>query len=97
VAGWAGAAALLGVAVCGLVAWSAAKAIPSFVHRTLANRLLGVIPALLLGLLMLALGLGLAVRVVVAPETQAYIRAGLLTGPLVEAVDVAEQIVAGVR
>ena len=96
-AGWAGAAALLGIVVCGLVAWSAAKAIPPFVHRTLANRLLGVLPALLLGLLILAVGLGLAERVVAAPETQAYIRSGLLTGPLVEAVDVAEQIAAGVR
>ena len=96
-AGWAGVMALLGIAVCGLVAWSAAKAIPPFVHRTLINRLLGVLPALLLGLLILALGLGLAERVVVASETQAYIRSGWLTGPLIGAVDVAEQIVAGVR
>ena len=96
-AAWAIAAALLGVAITGLLAWGAARVVPHFMHETLTNRLLGIVPALLIGLVILALLLGLVERVALTAETQEFIRDGLLTGPLVRVVDLVEQVVAGVR
>ena len=96
-AGWAIAAALLGLALAALLAWSVARVVPRFVHEMQANRLLGALPALLIGLLIVALLLSVAERVAVTPETQAFIRDGTITGPLVGAVDLVEQVVAGVR
>ena len=96
-AGWSAAATLLGIVVLGLVAWSASLALPRSVHEALANRIFGVAPAILTGLVILAVVLGLVERLAAAPETQALIREGALTGRLVSAVDIAEQLVAGVR
>ena len=83
--------------VTGLLAWSAARAIPGFIHDILANRLLGVVPAVMLALLILTLALGLAERIADAPETQEFLRSGTLTGPLIDATDLLEQTIAGVR
>ena len=96
-AGWAVAAALLAIGVSSMLAWSAARAVPRSAHRSLVNRVLGVIPALAAGLVILALGLSLGERVARAVETQQLIRAGALTGPLVALVDLLEQRAAGLR
>ncbi len=96
-AGWAAAIALLALGGTGLVGWSMARIVPRFMHAMLANRLLGVLPALLAGLVILALVLALAERLAVTSETQAFIRSGVVTGPLVSTVDLVEQLVAGVR
>ena len=90
-------AILLGVTATGLLIWSVTRMLPSFVHRNPANRALGILPALVVGLLILTLALGLAERLVTTQERQAFIRAGKLTGPLVRVVDLVEQTVAGVR
>ena len=97
VAGWAAAATLLGITVAGLLAWSASRAIPPSIHAATANRILGILPAAGAGLVILALLLGLAERLAIEPATQAFIRGGALTGRLVRAIDVAEQVVAGAR
>lgn len=95
--GWATVGALLSLAACAALAWGVSKAVPKVTHRRLSNRVLGVVPALAIGLLVLAIGLGLADRVAMSPATQALIRRGMLTGPLVAVTDLLEQIVAGVR
>ncbi len=94
---WTGAFALLGFAVAAILAWNANRAIPDFVHRSPANRLLGILPALLIAVVVLVLGLGVGERLVVSPTDQAFIRSGVLTGPLVDTGDLIEQIVAGVH
>jgi hypothetical protein len=94
---WAASAALLGLAFTAAIAWAASRGVPRFVHQTLTNRLLGILPALLIGLVMVALGLALIDRIALEPATQELIRRGVLTGPLVAVVDVLEQIIAGVR
>jgi uncharacterized membrane protein required for colicin V production len=94
---WAAVAGIAGLLGIGLIFWTVLHAIPRFVHTSLPNRWLGVVPALVIGLVILALLLSFVERVALYPETQAFIRSGLLTGPLVEVVDLMEQIVAGVR
>ena len=88
---------LLAIAAAGVLAWQAARGLPRAVHESLPNRVLGILPALLIALLMLALLLGLVERVVISTEAQLFIRDGLLTGPLVAVVDTVEQTLAGVR
>ncbi len=94
---WAGAAAMLGITVAALAAWSLAKALPNVVHRALTNRLLGILPAVVLGLVILVIGLGLVDRLTTSSATQELLRKGLVTGPLVGAGDLIEQMIAGVR
>lgn len=94
---WATAAALLGVAVSALVAWSATNSIPRAIHAALLNRLLGILPALAAGGIILALGLSLAERIALTAPTQDMIRTGRVTGPLIQIVDGIEQRVAGLR
>ncbi len=94
---WAAVVALIGVTVSSLIFWSLTRIVPPFVHARFLNRLLGTLPALLIGLVILALILSLADRVALREETQLLIREGLLTGPLVQTVDALEQTVAGVR
>jgi xanthine/uracil permease len=90
-AGWAAAAALLGIVASSLMVWSATSAIPGTIHQSLPNRILGVVPALVAGAIILALGLSLAERVALRQGT------GLVTGPLVAVVDLVEQRAAGLR
>lgn len=94
---WASAAALLGVAVSGLLAWSASNTVPRSVHESLPNRILGILPALLAGAIILALGLSLAERIAMTVQTQELIRTGIITGPLAGIVDLVEQRAAGLR
>lgn len=95
--GWAIAIAVIALAAMGMLIWSMGRAVPSFIHQAPANRVLGVLPALFLGLVILTLLLGLAERLALSPATQSFIRSGGLTGPLVGAVDLIEQSIAGVR
>lgn len=85
------------LAVAGLVAWMLARSFPASAHESPVNRLLGVVPALALGFVLLAVLVGLAERVALTTETQAFIRAGALSGRLVRVVDTIEQLVAGIR
>ncbi len=85
------------LAIAGLVAWILARSLPASAHAAPANRLLGVVPALALGFVLLAVLVGLAERVALTTETQAFIRAGALSGRLVQLVDTIEQLVAGIR
>jgi delta 1-pyrroline-5-carboxylate dehydrogenase len=88
---------LLGFVVAALVAWSANLAIPHFVHRSPANRLLGILPAAGVALMILVLGLGVGERLAASPTDLAFLRSGILTGPLVDTGDLIEQMVAGVH
>ena len=94
---WSAAGALLGFAVAAFLAWSANRAIPDFVHRSPANRLLGILPAAGIALMILVLGLGVGERLTASSTAQAFLRSGILTGPLVGAGDLIEQMVAGVH
>ena len=94
---WGGAAALLGFVVAALLAWSANRAIPDFVHRSPANRLLGILPAAGIALMILVLGLGVGERLTASSTAQAFLRSGILTGPLVGAGDLIEQMLAGIH
>jgi uncharacterized membrane protein required for colicin V production len=88
---WALVATGLGVAASGAMAWAATGAVPRRTHESTLNRLFGILPALAIGFVVLALVLGLAERVAIRPSDQAFIRSGLVTGPLVELVDRLEQ------
>lgn len=94
---WASAAALLGIAISSLLAWSATNAVPRAVHESLPNRILGILPALVAGAIILALGLSLAERLAMTVQTQRLIRNGIVTGPLTGIVDLVEQRAAGLR
>jgi uncharacterized membrane protein required for colicin V production len=94
---WAVAAALLAMIASSLIAWSAIGAVPRRVHEWLPNRILGLLPALVVGVIILALSLSFAERVASAVDTQQLIRTGMVTGPLVSAVDLVEQHTIGVR
>ncbi|HSH80408.1 MAG TPA: hypothetical protein VLA19_17915 [Herpetosiphonaceae bacterium] len=85
------------LAIAGLAAWMLSRSLPSSAHAAPVNRLLGVVPALALGFVLLAVLVGLAERVALTTETQAFIRAGALSGRLVQLVDTIEQLVAGIR
>lgn len=94
---WASAAALLGVAVSSMLAWSAGGAVPRAIHESLPNRILGILPALFAGAVILALVLSLAERIAMTTHTQQLIRTGIISGPLVSIVDFVEQRAAGLR
>ncbi len=88
---WAlGTTALLTMLVAGVV-WSLTHATPSFVHRLLWNRMLGIIPALLQALLVVALLLALAESLAPEQSTQELIRNGVVTGPLLLPFQLIEQ------
>ncbi len=73
------------------------RAIPRAWHATRINKLLGVVPALLQGLLVATLMLGLIHRLALEPEMQQYLARGVVTGPLILPVSWMEQSLAGVR
>ena len=74
------------ILVVGTVTWGLNRLVPRAWHRSLANRLLGTLPALLLGVAVAALLLGLAHRLAIDPGTQRELERGVLTGPLVQPV-----------
>lgn len=59
------------------------RLIPRALHESLINRVLGIFPALLQGVIVLALLLGFAHRVAITDEMQRYVAAGRVTGPLI--------------
>lgn len=94
---WTVAAALLGIVVASLFTWSVSRAIPPFVHHSIMNRVLGVLPAVVIELVVLVFLLGLAERLAVTPEQSTFLRSGILTGPLIVIVDWIEQYFVSIR
>ncbi len=64
------------------IAWLLNRLVPLQVHAARWNRTLGVVPALVQGLVIIAVVLGLAYRLAITPEQQRYIAEGVLSGPL---------------
>lgn len=81
----------------GALIWLLNRAIPRAWHNALINKLLGIVPALLQGVIVAALILGLVHRLALEQEMQQYLARGLVTGPLVLPVSWLEQSLAGVR
>jgi uncharacterized membrane protein required for colicin V production len=88
---WTIGAALLGIAITSLFSWSVSRAIPPFVHHSITNRVLGMLPALLIALVVLVFLLGLADRLAITTDQRIFLRSGILTGPLIVIVDWIEQ------
>lgn len=93
---WTIGAALLGILVVGLFCWSISRAIPPAIHNAPANRVLGVLPALLVEVIVLVAVLGLADRLM-TPQQSYFLRSGFLTGPLIVITDWIEQFFVTVR
>jgi uncharacterized membrane protein required for colicin V production len=83
--------------VVGAVIWIVNRAIPRRFHTTLLNSVLGILPGLLQGLIVLALALGFVHRVALEPAMQQYIARGLITGPLIQPFGWIERTLAGVQ
>jgi uncharacterized membrane protein required for colicin V production len=83
--------------VVATLTWLINWAIPPGFHDTLINRLLGIVPGLLQGLIVLALALGFAHRVALDLAMQQYIARGLVTGPLILPFGWLERTLAGVQ
>lgn len=86
-----------GVLAVGAIIWLVNRVVPSTFHRARINRLLGVLPAIVQGTIVLALTLGFIHRVALDQETQRYIARGIITGPLIEPFAWLEQSLAGMR
>jgi uncharacterized membrane protein required for colicin V production len=72
------------------------RLIPRVLHESLINRVLGIFPALLQGLIVISLVLGLAHRVAITDEMAHYLAGGRVTGPLIQPFDWLERSLAGV-
>lgn len=83
--------------VVGAFTWLLNRIIPRSWHKAAANKLLGVLPALLQGLIVAALVLGLVHRLALEQEMQQYLASGAITGPLILPASWLEQSLAGVR
>jgi hypothetical protein len=94
---WTVGAALLGIFVVGLFCWSVGRAIPPAIHNAPVNRVLGVLPALLVEVIVLVAALGLADRLAITPDQRIFLRSGFLTGPLIVITDWIEQFFVTVR
>lgn len=94
---WTVGAALLGILVTSLFTWSISRAVPAFIHESLVNRVLGVLPAVLIDLVVLTFALGLAERLALTIDQRVFLRGGLLTGPLIAITDWLEQAFLMVR
>lgn len=79
------------------VVWLINRMVPRTFQQARLNRILGVVPALVQGALVLALALGLFYRLAFEQTTQQYIAGGLITGPLIQPVLWLEREIAGVR
>lgn len=66
----------------GATAWLANRLVPYHVHVARWNQAFGIIPALIQGLVIAVVLLGLAHRLAITPEQQQYIAQGLVSGPL---------------
>ena len=85
------------VLLVGGVAWLVNRAFPLGWHTSRVNKVLGIVPALLQGVVIAALLVGLVHRLAMEQEVQRYIAAGVVTGPLTEPLLWVEQSLAGVR
>ena len=94
---WTIGAALLGIVITSLFSWSVSRAIPPSVHHSITNRVLGVVPALMIELVVLVVVLGLADRLAITAGQSTFLRSGILTGPLIVIVDWIEQYFITVR
>lgn len=94
---WTIGAGLLGIVITSLFSWSVSRAIPPFVHHSITNRVLGVVPALIIELVVLIVVLGLADRLAITPDHSTFLRSGILTGPLIVIVDWIEQYFITIR
>lgn len=81
----------------GTLAWMLGWSVPRVIHDSTLNRLLGVVPALLQGLLVVALLLGLVHRIAFSQELQTYIAGGAISGPLIQPLSWLERSLAGLR
>jgi uncharacterized membrane protein required for colicin V production len=70
--------------VIGALTWLFNRSVPRAFHESLLNKILGIVPALLQGLIVLSLLLGFVHRVALEVETQQYIAHGSVTGPLIQ-------------
>ena len=94
---WMVGAALLGIVITSLFSWSVSRAIPPSVHHSITNRVLGIVPALMIVLVVLVVVLGLADRLAITADQSTFLRSGILTGPLIVIVDWIEQYFVTVR
>lgn len=78
----AGAIAVCTVLVAALLARAMNRKVARDVHQARWNRVLGVVPALVQGVVLVALLVGLAHRLAITPEHQHYIAQGWISGPL---------------
>lgn len=83
--------------VVSTLTWLINWAIPRSFHATLLNKILGIVPALLQGLIVLALALGFLHRVAIDQGMQNYLAGGLVTGPLILPFGWLERTLAGVQ
>jgi uncharacterized membrane protein required for colicin V production len=83
--------------VVGILIWIINRAIPRAFHTTLVNKVLGIVPGLIQGLIVVALALGFVHRVALDQAMQQYIARGLITGPLIEPFGWIERTLAGVQ
>lgn len=83
-----------GVLLIGATAvWLLDRSIPVALENAPLNKWLGILPALLLGLLIGGLVVGVAQRIAVGDELERYLARGLLTGRLARPVQWIEHIV----
>ncbi len=85
------------VLIVGIVTWLFNRAVPARWHEARLNKLLGIVPALLQGLTVVTLMLGLTHRLALEQEMQHYLARGILTGRLIRSVSWLEQSLAGLR
>lgn len=92
-------AALFGsiVLLVSALVWLINRTIPRTFHQSRLNHALGVLPALVQGVLVLSLGLGLFYRLAFEQTTQQYIANGMITGPMIQPVIWLERAIAGVQ
>lgn len=83
--------------VIATLTWLINWAIPHSFHATLINKILGIVPALLQGLIVLALALGFFHRIALDQAMQEYLARGLITGPLIQPFGWLERTLAGVQ
>lgn len=72
------------VLVAALFAWFVNRKVARDVHQARWNHILGVVPALVQGVVLTALLVGLAHRLAITPEHQQYIAQGRISGPLTQ-------------
>jgi uncharacterized membrane protein required for colicin V production len=74
------------VLIAALLASVINRKVTRHVHQARWNRILGVVPALVQGVVLASLVVGLAYRLAITPELQHYIAQGWISGPLSEPV-----------